>query len=326
MGNKDIEVQPHEYIPETEMMFGRNHIRKMLTRAEGYDVMQYRYWKHYLTQLALSCFEWEGVPAGIDTRAIEYILLHWGIGALFTEEGGHMFAQAGASNMLNMYYNPNKVILTAPNGNVWFRNAQTWVNEEGEMKAPNCVLVFDNMERTPLDPFIDWYAKRLARYDRIADINIDAQKTPWIIAGGEEGKRTRKAWAQRLASNDQYIEVNSNAGGGLGEVPTVLETQAPFVADKIIETKQKVLNEALTMLGIDNTNNEKRERQIVDEVLANNEQIGLMRRSRLECRKEFCERANTLFGLDMSVKFGVPHLMETSFDNMLGVARNAFDQ
>lgn len=316
--SKAVAAPSYEYIPESEQLYGRNHVRAILSQAQGYDMMQYRYWKHYLTQLALSCFEWEGVPAGIDTRAIEYILLHWGIGAIFTEDGGHMFAQAGASNMLNMYYNPNRVILTAPNGNIWFRNAQTWVDDQGELRAPNCTLVFDNLERTPLDPFIEWYAMRLARYDRIADINIDAQKTPWMISGGEESKRTRKAWAERLRSNDQYIEINSNAGGGLGELPKVLETTAPFVADKIIETKQKILNEALTMLGIDNTNNEKRERQIVDEVLANNEQIGLMRRSRLECRKQFCERANALFNLDMSVKFGVPHLLEstlTGFSN-----------
>ena len=315
-----------EYIPESEMMFGRNHIRRMLSHAEGYDMMQFRFWRHYLTQMALSCFEWEGVPAGIDTRAIEYILLHWGIGALFTDEGGHMFAQAGASNMLNMYYNPNRVILTAPNGSQWFRNAQAWVDEAGELRAPNCVLVFDNLERTPLDPFIRWYAVRLAKCDRIADINVQAQKTPWLVTGGEETKRTRKEWVRRLASNDQYIELNSNAGGGLGELPQVLVTEAPYIADKVIETKQKILNEALTMLGIDNTNNEKRERQIVDEVLANNEQIGLMRRARLECRKEFCERANTLFGLDMSVKFGAPHLTETNFDNVLGVAQDVFDQ
>lgn len=306
---KAIKAGMNEYIPETELMFGRNYVRELLTASEGYDMLQYHYWKSYLTEMALSCFEWENVPAGIDTRAIEYILLHWGLGAIFMDEGGHLFAQAGASNMLNMYYNPNEVILTAPNGNMWTRHAQAHV-EAGELLAPDCAICFDNMARQPLDPFINWYAKRLSRYDRVADINVDAQKTPWVIAGQEEGKRTRKSWVKKLRSNDQYIELNSNAGGTIGDIPFVLQTGAPYVADKVFESKQKLLNEALTLLGVDNTNNEKRERQIKDEVLANNEQIALMRRSRLKCRKQFCERANAIFGLEINVKWGVPHLME----------------
>ena len=322
---KEIKAPPYVYVPEHEQMLGRNHVRELLSPAAGYDVMQYRYWKSYLTELALSAFEWENVPAGIDTRAMEYILLHWGIGAIFIEDGGHLFAQCASSNMLNMYYNPNEVVLTAPNGKMWTRHAQTYVVYD-EMMVPDCVVCFDNMIREPLDVYINWYAQRLATYDRIADINVNAQKTPWIITGAEETKRTRKAWVRRLFENDQYIELNSNAGGGLNEIPQVLPTEAPYVADKIFESKQKILNEALTMLGIDNTNNEKRERQIVDEVLANNEQIGLMRRGRLECRKTFCERANDLFRLDMSVKFGVPHLMETSFDNVLGVTKDVFNK
>ena len=303
------------YIPEDEQIYGRNYIRELYSVAKGYDISQYRYWKSYLTSLALSAFEWEGMPAGIDTRAVEYILLHWGLGALFMESGGHLFAAAASSNMLNMYYNPNEVQLTAPNGEMWTRHAQAYVMDE-IMYAPDCAVCFDNMIREPLDYYIRWYARRLATYDRIADINVGAQRTPWIITGSEETKRTRKAWVRRLFENDQYIEINSNAGGGLGEVPQVLPTEAPYVADKIFESKQKLLNEALTLIGIDNTNNEKRERQIVDEVLANNEQISILRRSRLECRRSFCEKANALFNLDINVKFAAPHISEAPINRL----------
>lgn len=313
--SKPIKTDPYVYVPEEDLMLGRNHVRELLSPAAGYDVMQYRYWKSYLTSLALSAFEWEGMPAGIDTRAIEYILLHWGLGALFMEDGGFLFAQCASSNMLNMYYNPNECVLTAPNGSMWTRHAQTYV-KDGELMVPDCVVVFDNMNREPLDVYIDWYSKRLATYDRIADINIGAQRTPWIITGSEETKRTRKAWVRRLFENDQYIEINSNAGGGLGEVPQVLPTEAPFVADKIFEAKQKLLNEALTLIGVDNTNNEKRERQIVDEVLANNEQISLLRRSRMECRRSFCEKANALYHLDINVKFAAPHISEAPINRL----------
>lgn len=307
-----VKVPPHdpdEFLDELDIAAGRGHVARLLNRAEGFDQIQYEYWRAYLTEMALSAFKWSGVPESIDTRAMEYILLHYGILGLFTESGGHLAAQCSYSNVMNMYYNPNEVWLFAPNGQTWTRHADVWVSD-GEVMDADVAVCFDNMLRVPLVRYIDNYARRLAKYDRVADLNIDAQKTPWIVAGTEETKRTRKAVIRKLDSADQYIEVNSAPGLGGDVLPYVLNTAAPFVADKVIEVKQKVLNEALTLLGVDNTNNEKRERQITDEVLANNEQIALMRRSRLECRKRFCETANRMFDLDMDVTWGVPHLFE----------------
>ena len=315
MANKVSEDIGFAYIPEDLQMYGRRYVNELYSPYQGYDRMQFSYWYAYLTEIALSAFEWENVPAGIDTRAIEYILLHWGLGAIFTEDDGHLFAQAASSNMLNMYYNPNEVVLTAPNGQMWERHAMTWVldtNLGREVMPADCVVCFDNMMRQPLMPYVKWYAKRLAMYDRTADVNICAQKTPYIVASPEESKRTRQDIIKKLASNEQYIEVNSELG--INDIVQVLPTTAPFVADKIFECKKKILNEAMTLLGCDNTNDDKRERMVVDEVLSNNEQIALLRRSRLECRTRFAEAANAMFGLDIKVKWGVPHLKEPSAD------------
>lgn len=307
---KHIQAPPGTFVPEEVKMGGRKAVRRYLDRAEGFDLLQFEYWQSYLTQAAISAFEWEGLPAGIDPRAVEYVLLHFGIGAIFKESGGHLFTQASYGDMVNMYYNPNEVFLNAPNGATWERHADVWVDANGDARTPDCAVCFDNMLRVPLTRYINWYARRLAKYDRVADLNMLAQKTPYIVAGPEESRRTRQEVIKKLEHSEQYIEVNDAPGGMGSNLPFVLPTTAPFVADKVFESKQKVLNEALTFLGIDNTNNEKRERQVVDEVLANNEQIALMRRARLECRRSFCERANDLFGLDVNVKWGVPHLME----------------
>lgn len=80
----------------------------------------------------------------------------------------------------------------------------------------------------------------------------------------------------------------------------------------------KIWYRALTMLGVDNTNTEKRERMIDAEATANNEDIMLMRRSRLATRRRFCEQVNERFGLHISVKYGVPHEREGSADVDMG--------
>lgn len=316
---KDIKPEELTEFPDfDEMQFGRNYIRQMYTPAQGYDIVQFQFWRDYLRNLAMSCFKWENVPAGIDVRAMEYILLMFGQGAMFTDEGGLLFAQAAPNNMLNMYYNPNAIRLVAPNGQTWERHCTAWVlrpenGGEPVMMQRDAVMCYDNMLRAPLDKYIRNYAQRLATIDRITDVNVGAQRTPWVMAGPEESRGTRRRLISKLLENDQYISLNDqdvNALQGLQVLPTV----APYVADKLQETKKAILNEAVTLVGVDNTNQEKRERMIDAEATANNEQIMVLRRSRLQTRREFCKWCNIVFDLhgdeEMSVKWGVPHMRE----------------
>lgn len=298
-------------LPELEeMQFGRNYVRQLYSPSQSYSAAQYRYWLHYLESLAMSCFKWTGVPAGIDVRAMEYIMLWFGQGAMFVEDGGHLFAMASASDNVNMYYNPNRIQLTAPNGQVWSRHCESWA-DGGIVYEADAAMLFDNLLRCSVRMHLKNYAQRLARIDSILDVNTGAQRTPYLVAGSEESRKTRQRIIKDLSANNQYIEVNDAMPGGVFPV-TVLQTEAPFVADKLQEVQQKILNQAVTFLGIDNTNNEKRERMIDAEATANNEQLMTMRRSRLEARRMFCKRANDLFGLDIWCDWGIPHLAERS--------------
>ena len=77
-----------------------------------------------------------------------------------------------------------------------------------------------------------------------------------------------------------------------------LNTGSPFVADKIMEYKKQIWNEALTFLGINTLQTEKKERLITDEASSNNELINLNLQSMLIPRQEACKQFNKLFGLE----------------------------
>ena len=77
-----------------------------------------------------------------------------------------------------------------------------------------------------------------------------------------------------------------------------INTQAPFVADKIMEYKKQIWNEALQFLGINTLQTEKKERLITDEASSNNELINLNLQSMLVPRQEACKQFNKLFGLE----------------------------
>lgn len=76
-----------------------------------------------------------------------------------------------------------------------------------------------------------------------------------------------------------------------------LRTEAPFVADKIQNYKDKIWNEALQFLGINNIIVEKKERLITDEADSNNEVTNLNLQSFLIPRLEACKQFNEKFGL-----------------------------
>lgn len=290
---------------EDELIKGRRYMRELLRPEQIYNHAQYRFWLDYLQTLAISRFEWVGMPAGIDTRAVEYILMYFGLGAIFEDEGGMLFAQAAPSDLINMYYNPNEILLIAPNGAQWQRHCQAWV-DNGAVMPRDAVVCFDNLMRRPLLPALKLYARKLATIDAIVETNMGAQRTPFIVYGSETSARTRQAIIQQLMQNRQYIELN-NAIAANEQMVGVLQTEAPYVAEKLLADKQKILNEVVTVLGIDNTNTEKRERMIDAEATSNNEQIYTARRSALAARRQFAEQANVVFGLDISVKWAIPH-------------------
>ena len=115
---------------------------------------------------------------------------------------------------------------------------------------------------------------------------------------------------QRLTLLNLYKEVDGNSPVIFGDKNMDLnnalksvQTEAPYVADKLYQLKTQIWNEALTYLGISNLNIQKKERLISDEAIRAMGGTIASRYSRLESRRTACEKINEMFGLDMSVDF-----------------------
>ena len=74
------------------------------------------------------------------------------------------------------------------------------------------------------------------------------------------------------------------------------------ILDKLQQQKTDLKNELLTYLGINNNNNVKKERMVVDEVNANNEYTSINLDLMFDLRKRACKEINEKFGLNISVK------------------------
>ena len=81
----------------------------------------------------------------------------------------------------------------------------------------------------------------------------------------------------------------------------VLKTDAPIVFDKIQIQKHQLWNEVMTFLGVNNANQDKKERLVDDEVQANNEQVKICLDVMLKARQSACSEINRIFGTNIKV-------------------------
>lgn len=243
-----------------------------------------------LTELAISMFEWKGLPESVDSRYIELHLFSNGCMVYFNDEVmGNLCLDCTYNGGLDVYGYP-----------ILRRAYSSYNGYNRLLKDSNSVIIWNNLLHIPSEADIRAYARRLWMLDRIIDVNANAQKTPILVQGNEK---------QRLSLVNLYKEYDGNAPVIFGDSSLNTEglksisTGAPYVADRIYELKNQIWNEALTYLGISNINIQKKERLITDEVTRNQGGTVASRYSRLEARRQAVERINAMFGTSIEVSY-----------------------
>jgi hypothetical protein len=241
-----------------------------------------------LRSIALSVFKWDGLPESCSERFLEISLYSMGK-ALFVndEQYGFLTLRAIPDTTLNFY------------------GESTGYTAEGEtlynkhFNNTECVLIRNNYSELPTDLTLQLFAYRMAEAERTIDVNIKAQKTPKVLTTDEKGKLTMKNIWEQYDGNEPLILTSKEFD--MSALKSI-DLTAPYVADKLQMRKQNVWCEALTFLGVNNSNITKKERSITDEVNANNEEIDIMAQTMLLTRQQACEQINKMFNLNVSVK------------------------
>ena len=242
-----------------------------------------------LTELAISMFEWQNIPETVDQRFLELCLFGDGMCVFFQDEVlGYLSLQCMIGGKLNVYRIPMERRAYATNG------------YQRELDGTNSVIIFNNYLHTNSMLDVEMFSKRLYNLDRAIDVNANAQKTPVLIQCDENQRLTMKNLYKQYEGNEPFIFGSKGLdANGL----KVLQTGAPYVADKLYELKTQIWNEVLTYLGISNINVVKKERMITDEVTRNQGGTVASRYSRLESRRQACRQINEMFGLNIWVDY-----------------------
>lgn len=259
---------------------------------EAFDLNRLTYVDYLkrLEEIALNMFEWKNLPYDIDPRFLELTLFTQGMAVFFYEEvmERYLALQTMIGGNLDVYRVPK------------IRRAYAVNGYNKELSDTDSVLIFNNYLREPSFPTVQLYAKRLYEVERAIDVNVKAQKTPIMILCDEGQRLTMKNLYEQYNGNEPFIF--GSRALDLQGVKT-LQTEAPYVADKLTILKHQYWNEALTFLGVENSNTDKRERLITDEVQSNLGAVQAQRFVRLNMRRQACKQINSMFNLNVWVDF-----------------------
>ena len=245
-------------------------------------------------RIALSMFEWVNLPKSMNSRYLEMCLFYNGQAALLKDKDyGFINTKACASGDINIYGLPTKINCFSYS----FNSVRTLYTGliKGSKDDKEAILVMNNWDRLPTIGSLELFAYRLYNAERTCDVNLNAQRTPLMIAVDEK---------QRLMMENLYNQYNGNQPFIFGDKNQLddsklksIRTDAPYIVDKISDYKKEIWNEALTYLGIQNIARDKKERLTESESNENNELVNLNLLAMLEPRRQACREFNEKFGL-----------------------------
>ena len=262
-----------------------------------------------LRLLATSLFTWENLDevAGFGaSRFLEQSLFDNGRACFVKDdELGFMVLKVNPSDKLNIYNLPTRVM-------AWS------IGYEKNYDFDDVVYIMNNELQLPTSQTINLIAYRLYETERTIDTNLIAQKTPILIEGDTKTILTLKNVYMQYSGNTPFIFGNKQFD--ISNKLNVLKTDAPYLIDKLTIHKHELWNEALTYLGIDNANTDKKERLITDEVESNNDLINFYLNCFYKTRKQACELINEKFLKDGDVKISIS--LNKDIADLLNVNKN----
>lgn len=156
---------------------------------------------------------------------------------------------------IDVYGFPTMYTLIAENGFTLQRNPE------------EVVIIRANDQATPLRPYFEMQANKVAFIDMAIEQNIEACKFMTIAEVEDESQLLSTANEMEARAIGATI-VYKNKSASTGMTLNCQSTGATYLADKLLEARKEILNETLSTIGISVANTDKKERVQSMEVMA----------------------------------------------------------
>lgn len=252
------------------------------------------YWTNRLIDMAVSSIRWEGLDFVPKNRVEHYLCLKQGAVCYFEDEIlGAVVLPCVGSTSLTAYGLPSSYQVWGDNG--FFK--------DGLVDGENCVVIWNNNMQTTDMLAIQIFANRLTNSMLTAEINMNTQKTPYIIETEENNRLTMENVIAKIMAGCQKIFTAKNII--TEDNVRIHNLQSPYLVDKITENTQVVWNEWLNYLGVPSQIVQKKERMLKDEVTQTMGGALASRTGRMGCRLEGKEKIKQIFGRDVNPYYAI---------------------
>lgn len=263
--------------------------------SDSYNFRAYTKNLDMLLSLAVNRFKWLNLPETCDARFLEKTLHRNGIATLSykRDEPSQILTTLKAKpyGEYNMYGLPTK----------WLAVGYDDLTEY-DVNDTNGVLCYYSYARVSPWNALEIYARKMAHYERTEDVNLTQQMRPFIGIAPREKQLELVNLIKQVQGGEPAI-LGDNSLGEMVDKIKVIDTQVPLITEDLARSHQNVLNQALLYLGIPHLAFEKGERMIEDEARANTAPTNIMLLDCLNARREFANKCNKKFGLDIQVVF-----------------------
>lgn len=259
------------------------------------------YYRNYLLKKLFGRFTFAGIPEGWNEDYMLEVLFLNGYFTITDTSAGILPLKCGLTG-INVFEKPTSVIIANP----------VLGNMERTIDV-NCVVVQLQPNYEGVYNMINRYSTLLAMCDSSIAVNLMNTKAAHVFGA------TNKAQAETFKKMYDEITCGKPAvfiKDGLNEENFfTMPVKQYFIASDVQILKRKIVTEFLTEIGINNTNDDKRERLTDDEVNANNLEVSANIQCWIDNVGWGIDKANQMFGLDL--KFLV-----RDFDGKLEVNEN----
>lgn len=264
-------------------------MKKKMINTQISNFKTYNMYFRQMLTLAENVFEFKNLPEFIDVSYLNKQLLRKGSVAFFKEDGlGLIALPYDVVGNLDVYGRPNRIEVHGDNSFHRILNRDEYV------------IMYDNNGRYPLYLDICQMAERIALCVRTEDVNILHQRTPRVWKTSKDKELSLKNAINEIDSMQENVIAYESLDI---EDANVILAPAPYVTDKIDIHLKELWAEFFRLIGVANLQEQKRERVIVDEMVASQGGTIASRFSRFEPRKEAIEKINNKFNADIQVQY-----------------------
>lgn len=243
-------------------------------------------------EIAVNRFRWINLPKTINPRFLEMTLARNALSVFYYDFELERFLslRGGVQGGWDMQDDP--------------RQFQVFGNQftPKSLTTDYCVPIWSNYFRVPDWDIVLIYSSRLAELDVTLEINAKQARRTKIITIDENRRLSYENIVKQIDEGQPAIKVtedilqdNAIQALDLGVDPNAIINLHMY--------RMRVWNELMGALGIDNSNQDKKERLVSAEVDANNDQVAAVRFVNLNARLQAVKQINDKFGLDIRVMY-----------------------